>query len=161
MAFQIETLALPNRARLGICPLPGRGGAGMADIAAILRWSPDIVVSMTEMAEMDRHGMADLGSLLADADVGWVHFPIKDFGAPAETSDWAALAADLHAVLDTGGSVLAHCYGGRGRSGMVLLRLMAERGIDPGIARARLREIRPGAVETNAQFAWAAMGRRR
>ncbi|MBZ0130647.1 MAG: protein phosphatase [Rhodobacteraceae bacterium] len=159
MAFRIETLSYPNGARLGICPLPGRGGAGMADVATILRWSPDIVVSMTEMAEMARYGMDDLGGMLAEGGVGWAHFPIRDYAAPEGEGDWPELSGRLHAILDAGGAVLAHCQGGQGRSGMVLLRLMVERGESPASALERLRAQRPGAVETDAQFAWAAMGR--
>lgn len=158
MSFRIETLTFGTGARLGICPMPGRGGALLADVSAIFRWGPDIVVSMTEMAEMTRQGMDDLGGLLAAGNVAWAHFPIRDFGAPDKAGDWPELSARLHAVLDDGGSVLAHCYGGQGRSGMVLLRLMVERGEDPANALARLRAVRPGAVETDAQYAWAAMG---
>jgi len=53
------------------------------------------------------------------------------------------------------GKVFAHCYGGKGRSGMVLLRLMVERGLDPDQALQDLRRVRPGAVETQAQWLWA------
>jgi predicted protein tyrosine phosphatase len=158
MAFRIETIELPNGARLGICPLPGRFGAALADLAEIARWSPDIVVSMTEPAEMARHNVEDMEGLLASAGLAHCAFPIRDFGTPDAPGDWPALSARLHAILDHGGAVLAHCYGGQGRSGMVLLRLMVERGEAPEAALARLRAVRPGAVETDAQFAWAAAG---
>ncbi len=158
MVFRIETISLPNGARLGISPLPGRGGAGLADLSVIAKWSPDIVVSMTEGAEMARSNMEDLGGLLAQFSIGWAHFPIRDFGAPEGMGDWPDLSARLHKVLDAKGAVLAHCYGGQGRSGMVLLRLMVERGEAASAALARLRTVRPGAVETDAQFDWASEG---
>ena len=41
---------------------------------------------------------------------------------------------------------------------MALLRLMAEAGEDVDMALARLRSVRPCAVETTAQQAWAALG---
>ncbi len=41
---------------------------------------------------------------------------------------------------------------------MALLRLMVEAGEDPGAALSRLRAVRPCAVETAAQFDWAAAG---
>jgi len=59
--------------------------------------------------------------------------------------------------LQTGGSVLVHCKGGCGRSGMAALRLMVEAGEDPHLAFARLRDVRPCAVETEAQLAWAVL----
>jgi len=156
MAFRIETIALANGAHLGISPLPGREGAGLLDLACIARWKADIVVSMTETSEMERHNMADLGGLLAQFDIRWAHFPIRDFGTPRYEQRWQDLAPRLHEILDRNGRVLAHCYGGHGRSGMVLLRLMAERGIPANLALKQLRKVRPGAVETDAQFNWAA-----
>ncbi len=158
MAFTIETILLTDGARLGISPLPGRYGDGLADLAAAARWGASLVISMTEMLEMERHNMGDFGALLAQADIGWAHFPIPDYGAPKAALNWPALRAEAHGLLDQGDAVLAHCYGGRGRSGMVLLRLMAERGEDPQEAVARLRTVRPGAVESEAQFAWGAEG---
>ncbi len=156
MAFRIETIALDNGAHLGISPLPGRGGAGLVDLASIARWKADIVVSMTETSEMERHNMADLGGLLAQFDIAWAHLPIRDFGSPDSNARWQILSRRLHKILDHQGRVLAHCYGGHGRSGMVLLRLMVERGIPAKGALKQLRTARPGAVETDAQFHWAA-----
>lgn len=158
MAFAIFTLDLPGGARLGICPLPGRWGAVPEDLATIRAWRPDIVVSMTEPAEMQRHDMGDLAGLLARDGIGHAMFPIRDFGTPDGPAHWPELAARLHGCLDAGGSVLAHCYGGQGRSGMVLMRLLVERGQAPGAALAAIRAVRPGAVETPAQEAWARGG---
>ena len=108
---------------------------------------------------MERGGAAEMPQRLAAAGVAWKHFPIVDYGAPEKTSgDWPALSAELHAILDRGGSVLAHCYGGHGRAGMVALRLLTERGENPKSALARIRAVRPGAVEADTQFRWAAAG---
>ncbi len=109
---------------------------------------------MTQTVEMERHNMADLGALLEQMGISWLHFPVQDFSTPAALG-WAQVSRHLHRVLDAKGAVLAHCYGGQGRSGMVLLRLMVERGENPPTALARLREQRPGAVETDAQYRWA------
>lgn len=155
MSFAIASIDCGS-GRLGISPLPGRGGAGLVDLASIARWQPNIVISMTESAEMQRHNMDDLGGLLEQFGIDWVHFPIRDFGAPEGMADWPALSRRLHKVLDQSGAILAHCYGGHGRSGMVLLRLMVERGEDAKAALNRLRAVRPGAVETDAQYEWAA-----
>ena len=155
MGFGIGTVTLETGARLGICPLPGRWGDAAGDLARIRAWGPGVVVSMTESAEMARHGMAGLAGLLARDGIGLAAFPIRDFGTPQRADDWPGLARRLHAVLDSGGAVLCHCYGGQGRSGMVLMRLLVERGRDPAAALAALRAVRPGAVETAAQEAWA------
>ncbi|MCR9149340.1 MAG: protein phosphatase [Rhodobacteraceae bacterium] len=159
MAFGIATLTLEGGARIGVCRLPGRGGRALEDLAAIRAWAPGIVVSLTEPAEMARHNMGDLAGLLARDGIAHASFPIRDFGVPRGMAGWPALSARLHAVLDAGGAVLVHCYGGQGRSGMLVLRLMVERGRNPDAALADLRAVRPGAVETPAQEAWAGAGR--
>lgn len=159
--FRISDLTFDNGARLGLCRLPGRSGDLAGDIGLIRLWAPAIVVSMTETAEMAEKGAGELIAALshpamARQPIPHAHFPIRDFGAP-ESLDarWPALARRLHAILDGGGAVLLHCLGGKGRSGMVAMRLMTERGIPAPEALATVRSIRPGAVETPAQEAWA------
>jgi protein-tyrosine phosphatase len=155
--FTIATLPLAGGGRLGICPLPG-GGSLAADVAAIVAWKPSIVVSLTEQVEMERCGSGRLGAILGEAAIAWFHLPIHDFAAPdcGSHAAWPDLAARLHAILDRGGGVLLHCRGGRGRSGMIAMRLLVERGEAPAEALARLRSVRRGAVETEAQLDWAA-----
>jgi len=155
--FVIATLPIAAEARIGICRLPGGKGDLSGDVAAIRRWNPRLVVSLTERSEMEGLGAAALPDLLAGSGVDWRHFPIIDFGtpAPATVMAWPPLSAEIHAALDRGEGVLLHCRGGLGRSGMTALRLMVERGEEADAALVRLRQIRPGAVETEEQREWA------
>ena len=154
--FRIGTVELGASAgRIGICRLPGAGGGLEPDLGAIGKWQPAIVVSMTEAAEMAMLGAGDLPERLEGIGAIWRHFPVVDFGTPAPDASWAALSAELHKSLESGQNVLLHCRGGLGRSGMVALRLMVERGEAVEQALTRLRAARPGAVETKAQLAWA------
>jgi protein-tyrosine phosphatase len=134
---------------LALCPMPGRGGDFAGDLARLRGWRPDLVVSMTESHEM----AADLPGALAGAGIGWRHFPVVDYGVPDGGFD--GLAAGIAGVLARGGRVLLHCMGGCGRSGMVALAVMVRAGEAPDAALARLRAVRPCAVETAAQQAWA------
>ena len=156
--FTIAELRLGN-GWLGISPAPGRGGAYQADLTRILRWGADLVLTMTTEAELERLGAGDFGADLAAAGVAWRHLPIPDFGAPPDevAALWPEVSTEAHEVLAGGGRVLAHCYGGCGRSGMALMRLMVETGEDADPALARLRDVRPCAVEMPAQQAWAAI----
>lgn len=143
--------------RLAISPIPGRGGSFEEDMQRLLDWGPQLVLSMTTAHEMGATGAAQMPYRLARAGVRWLHLPVEDFGAPdGETAAyWPQAAAGARAVLTTGGRVLIHCFGGHGRSGMAALALLVDLGEDPGDALARLRQARPGAVETGAQQAWA------
>ena len=142
---------------LGLCPLPGRHTPYAQDLDAGLVWRPDLVLSMTTLPEMTGHGAGHLGEDLARHGIGWRHLPIVDFGAPGAgvAANWPEVSALAGGILASGGRVLAHCYGGCGRSGMVLLRLMIEAGEDGPEALKRLRAARPCAVETGGQLDWA------
>jgi len=155
--FEIATLKLNNGARIGLCPLPGVFGALMSELDAIVAWTPDIVVSMTEQSEMDAALSGDLGARLQAVGMTWRHLPIRDFGVPdgKSAAPWPQALGELHRCLDGKGTVLLHCRGGLGRSGMLALRLLVERGEVPDAALERLRAVRPGAVETQEQLAWA------
>ena len=119
--------------QVALSPIPGRSGSYEADLSTILQWAPDLVLTMTTQAELDRMGASGFGSDLAAVGISWRHLPIVDFGAPdgnitAAWGDVSALGAD---VLAKGGKILTHCFGGCGRSGMVALRLMVGAGETP------------------------------
>ncbi len=140
---------------LAISPLPGRTRHYAADWQRLMAWGPEVVVSMTEMHELDRKGAGTLGTDLQNAGVIWRHLPVPDYGTPDAALDavWPALQDEVLAVLAKGGKVLVHCFGGCGRSGMVVLRLMQAAGVQDALNQ--LRAVRPCAVETEAQMNWA------
>ncbi len=143
---------------LGIAPIPGRGGDYFADFTKLLRWEPALVLTMVTDPELQRVGAETLGEDLSALEIGWRHLPVDDLGAPpSETASlWPEVSAEAHRMLGKGGKVLAHCYGGCGRSGMAVMRLMVEAGEDAEPALERLRGARACAVETEGQRAWAA-----
>lgn len=145
--------------KISISPMPGRGGSLLAHLAQLLKAEVSAVVTLTEAEELARHGAEDLGEMLLQAGLDWHHLPITDFGTPdaAVAAEWAACAPQLLEALRTTpqSHVLFHCMGGQGRSGMMALSLMCLAGEGPEAALKRLREKRPGAVETEAQYAFA------
>ena len=145
---------------MALCPMPGRGGDYAGDLAAVVRWRPAMVLSMATGPELAACGALGLPGDLANRGIGWHHLPVTDFGADsiALRDAWAAGSLEARKNLAAGHGVLAHCLGGCGRSGMAVLRLMIEAGEAPEAALARLRAVRPCAVETGAQLAWASRG---
>ncbi len=142
---------------LGISPIPGRTRHYHTDWLRLSDWHPRLVLSMTTQAELARKGAGSLGNDLANAGIGWLHLPVPDFGVP-EDLDWPLVRDRVRTVLSRGDRVLVHCFGGCGRSGMMCLRLMIAAGEEPEAALARLRAVRPCAVETDAQMRWAWQG---
>ncbi|MBN8534209.1 MAG: dual specificity protein phosphatase family protein [Rhizobiales bacterium] len=152
--FTIATIATGS-GQIGIARLPGRAGDIVADVSSIRHWGAQLVVSMTESDEMAAAGASGLAAGLTALDIAHHHFPIRDFGVPERTdARWPALSRILHARLDAGEAVLLHCMGGKGRSGMLALRLLVERGMEPEAALRVIRQARPGAVETPEQEDW-------
>lgn len=157
--FVISPLAL-GKGTVAMCRMPGAVTDLEADVAALVQTDATCVVSLTPLDELADAGSGLLPASLAAQGIAWRHFPIGDFGTPqpAQQGDWRTLSHDLHARLDQGENVVIHCRAGLGRTGMVVLRLMVERGEDPATALHRLRQARPGTVERPAQFDWAAQG---
>jgi hypothetical protein len=137
--------------RLALAPILDRGGQHWAQWR---RFAPDLVITMTTQDELARAGCADLGVRLADLGCDWAHLPVADFGIPQDDA-WHKVQAQAVAQLGAGGRVLVHCHGGCGRSGMMALRVLIALGEPAPQALARLRAVRPCAVETAAQLAWA------
>jgi protein-tyrosine phosphatase len=121
----------------------------------IAEWKPDIVVTHTTETEFPNDPF--LPTEFRNSNFDWHYVPIIDFGAPIgdDLEIWEQTANLLTAELNTGARILCHCKGGQGRSGMMVLRVLVSQGEAAQVALARLREIRPGAVETDAQMSWA------
>ncbi len=150
--------ALPvSEGILAISPMPGAGGDLPGDVEHVTEWRPAMVITLVTEAELQAAGAGLLGTQVQDHGTRWVHLPIPDFGTPPEgmRARWPEVSAQVQRALAGGGRVLVHCRGGCGRSGMVALRLMIEAGEAPDEALARLRHLRPCAVETEAQMDWA------
>ncbi len=141
---------------VGLMPCPGRHRPLADDVALIAAEGVKLVLSLIEAHEQ-AETVAALPRLLAREGIAWRHFPVADFGIPDRVADglWAECERVIHDRLDAGERVLLHCWGGRGRSGMIALRILSARGEDGQQALRRLRAVRPGAVETGAQLAWA------
>jgi len=157
---EFEIFELPaGGGTLALSPAPGRGSY-QHDLAAILRWGAEMVLTMTTMSELERLGAEGLGDDLEVFGITWRHLPIEDFGEPtgATAESWPEVEAEALTVLAGGGKVLTHCFGGCGRSGMAAMRLMVASGEEASAALDRLRTVRPCAIETMDQLAWAGLG---
>lgn len=142
---------------LALSPMPGRTRHYYTDWQHLLQWRPDLVLTMTTLAELERKGAGTLGEDLKNEGIGWLHLPVTDFGVP-DDMNWPQVRERVLAVLRQKGRVLVHCFGGCGRSGMMVLRLMIASGEAPDNALIRLRGVRPCAVETDDQMNWAWRG---
>lgn len=158
-----EILTRDGRGMIGMTLCPGkRQAAAMTgawardletDIEAIAAWGAQAVVSLITSDEMRELSVQRIGQVVGARGLTWLHLPIDDYAIPGASFEeaWPAASAMIHQILDRGGKVLVHCKGGLGRAGTVAAMLLVERGEGPSMALCRIREARPGAVETDEQ----------
>ena len=88
--------------------------------------------------------------LIARLGLTEVHLPVRDFTPPTPPQLDQGVAAIAQAI-DAGHAVLVHCKGGKGRGGTLAACYLVSRGMSPEEAIAKVRALRPGAIETSRQ----------
>ena len=132
-------------------PLDADGGAwalacgypyGDRALAALAADGVSLLVNLHERAHpparLAAHGLRE------------VHVPVPDFGVPTpEQID--RVVATVDEAVERGEQVAVHCGAGLGRTGTLLACCLVARGAPADEAIARVRQARPGAIETAGQ----------
>jgi atypical dual specificity phosphatase len=88
-----------------------------------------------------------------------MRLPVVDMTSPTVGQLHAAVGF-MRDIVAKGGAVVAHCTAGMGRTGTILAAYLVSEGLPAEEALRRVRELRPGSVETPEQeeilFAYAA-----
>jgi ADP-ribosyl-[dinitrogen reductase] hydrolase len=123
------------------------------DLDTIRNWGAAAIVTLLEPEELTLLRVERLGEEVLRRNMLWFHLPIVDGSIPDQRFDekWDAAGGELRSILRNGSDVLVHCRGGLGRAGTIASRLLIELGMAPKTAIARVRAVRPGAIETSAQ----------
>ncbi|MCA9556013.1 MAG: hypothetical protein KC933_38670 [Myxococcales bacterium] len=133
-----------------------RGGPGLLeDLRAARARGVDVLVSCQTMEEATRMGLADEADAALEAGLEFIRFPIVDHALPDDLEATVALADRLAGELLAGRRVVAHCFAGIGRSGLVVVTTLIRAGLthDDAIRRASLARGLP-VPETAAQIRW-------
>jgi ADP-ribosyl-[dinitrogen reductase] hydrolase len=162
--LQIAVVTAGSRfGRVGITFCPGKydrhamSGEWDRDLAldldAVRDWGAAAVVTLLEPNELTLLRVERLGEEVLSRNMLWFHLPIVDVSIPDERfeREWDVAGEELRSILCRRFDVLVHCRGGLGRAGTIAARLLVELGMEPTIAIASVRAVRPGAIETSDQ----------
>lgn len=156
---------LPGGGRLGMTFAPGKKDA-FGDVGWVrdldldlerLRghYRADVLVSLIEDHELSLLEIPTLVAAARDRGLSVVRFPIRDLSVPDDMPAFVALVGQVLAAYGTGRTVVAHCRGGLGRTGLVVACcVVALRRCTAAEAVASVRRARPGTVELPAQEAF-------
>ena len=113
-----------------------------ADLAWLRRQGIQVLISLTENP-LPRHWVNDAGLLV-------VNVPVPDMEPPS-ARQLDHLLDTIRKAHDAGMGVAIHCAAGLGRTGTVLAAYFVASGLSPRDAVEKVRELRPGSVETAEQ----------
>lgn len=162
--LRIDSVAVPNTTgRIGLTFCPGKRSEGLyggtwkrdlvKDLQAIMDWGGKALISLMEDHEFPLLGVADFTNTLNKSPINWYHLPIQDMQPPNERFEslWSTVGPATHELLASGESIVIHCRGGLGRTGLLAARMLVEVGMEPAEAIAEVRAAREHSIETYAQ----------
>ncbi len=156
-----EALGPPGR--LGLTLAPGKKadaseGRWARDLETDLRrlreeYDTEVLVSLLERGEYSDLGIDELFQKAEEMGIEVLHLPIPNYGVPMDTEEgnYRPMIKDVVERLREGQTVVVHCRGGLGRSGLVAASVLVALGHPAEEAIRIVREAREGAIETPDQ----------
>lgn len=151
--------------RIGMTIAPGkhqRGGHSGdwardldADLARLRElYATDLLVTLLPGYELQALKIPNLLERARAHGLETRYFPFDDGSVPDRLLGAYVLIERLVSRLRAGGTIVVHCKGGLGRSGLVVASVLIALGLDHEAATTATRAARRGAIETPAQGVW-------
>jgi protein-tyrosine phosphatase len=123
-----------------------------ADLERLVReYDARVLVSLLAPSEYEAYGILDLPSATDKHQLELLLFPIPDGGIPPSIEGVGDLVPKILAHLRSGATVVVHCRGGLGRTGLIAACCLTAVGFDAEQAIAMVRAARPGTIENSRQ----------
>lgn len=162
--LRIDTITLPNGARIGMTFCPGKKQAtGMTgawdrdldtDLHTIKSWNPTTMIMCPEPHEYNMLQVAHIHDACAAHHISTIPFPFADdtIPTPEQQTTWDQdIEPYILDILQSGGSVIIFCKGGLGRTGLLASFLLTAMGQSGPDSVRDVRAIRTGTIYTPEQ----------
>lgn len=149
-----DILSLDNGARLIFTPCPGTKGEPLTDVMNSLKAAgADAVVTMMPETELLKHQVEALPDICISTGMRWFHLPVEDSCAPEAPFEakFATQKESLLTLLRSGATLVIHCHGGSGRTGLMAAILMLELGYAPALVKTQIQTLRPKSLTSPVQ----------
>jgi ADP-ribosyl-[dinitrogen reductase] hydrolase len=150
--------------QLGMTFAPGKRAQGLdghwdralaTDLARLRKeYATDVLVSLIEPHELELLHIPNLQEAATDAGITVERFAIRDGGVPSDTAKFATLVERTVEHLRAGRTVVIHCRGGLGRTGLLAAACLRALGVDARRAIELVRVARHGTIENATQEAY-------
>lgn len=151
--MHLVNIPISSSAKLYLGQAPGNSFIFVDEAAEIdaLRGRVDVAVVLQTTGELT-WSVPDLFDLYYDAGIRVMHYPIRDLGVPKSQESLDRLVNGILHLLSNRKNVLIHCFGGKGRTGLVAAALLIKsKKLTAQQAIAYIRSVRPGSIETPQQ----------
>ena len=152
---------VPYPGKIGLTFAPGKKHQGMhfmwdrcldRDLDRLRSdYQTDILVSLIESHEFEAVQISDLFSKAQARGMQTIWFPIKDMSVPTKMEELILLVQQILREIEQNQTVVIHCMGGLGRTGMVAACCLVALDHSPQEAIEIVRETREYSVETQQQ----------
>jgi len=127
-----------DKPHLAALAMPGSA----EDLAWLRRNGIEVLVSLSEEPP-PRKWINDAGLML-------VHVPVPDMTPPTPRQLDVIIDA-IQRAARSGMGAAVHCTAGKGRTGTAVAAYFVSNGLSPAAAIAKVRDLRPGSIETPEQ----------
>lgn len=104
------------------------------------------LICLLEDAELSQLGIPDLLEKANACGIQTQHFQVDDEGKPESLAEMKEVVHFATDAIQAGESILIHCKGGRGRTGMMAAAILVEQGYTPDEAIDLVKQHRKGAL---------------
>ncbi|MCL6268854.1 cyclin-dependent kinase inhibitor 3 family protein [Sansalvadorimonas sp. 2012CJ34-2] len=135
--------------KIGMTPCPGTKKASLdASLIVLKDEGVEAVLTLMMADEMERNNVSDLDEKVTQHGMKWFHLPIRDDQAPGEEfrEGWDKYRNQVHDLLSKGKHIAIHCKGGSGRTGLIAIQILLERGVSLEDASLLVKSQRPKAL---------------